>query len=808
MDVRYAIRTLLKSRGVTLIAIFALALGIGANTAIFSVVKAVLLSPLPYRDPGRLVSVLGKDSDPLGSADFADIRTQARSFESIGACELWSPSLTGRDAPEQIVGMHVTEDLFKVLGVAPLRGRVFDRADHAPGKGHVAVIGYNLWQRSFNGAADIIGKQVQLDAETYTIVGVMPKSFYFAPFWVTQAELWTPVQLDPSMGSRGGGSLRAFARLAPGVDIRKANAELTQIVNALIAAYPASDTGLVISAEPLQEKAVGNIRPVLQLMLGAVGMVLLIACANVANLALARATARQKEIAVRLALGASRLRIAKQFLTESIVLALAGGALGIALAQWGVVSLQAMLQPDAGAQRARLLQWSQTSIDSTVLLFTLGLAIATGILFGLAPAFAFQRGSDVNIALKEGARGSTSGGSRLRSMLVAAEIAIALVLVIGAGLLMRSFMKLRSIDPGFDASNVITMQISVAGRADVVGAKREAVYRSIIDRVTATPGVRSASMTNHLPIAGDRWGFPYWIEGEPLPAPGNVPILTYRSARNDYFSTMRTPILAGRDFTEHDNESGPPVVIINQTLANRIPNAVGRRISFSDPNRRPQWATIVGVVHDIAQSWAETPRPEAYTPYWQDPRLTSSTKSFAANMTLVARTNANAEAMLESVKNAVWSVDRSLPISNVQTLDHAIGNATWGPRFSLFVATLFSALALILAMIGVYGVMAYEITQRTHEIGIRMALGAGTRGVLALIARQNLPVTIGGIGTGLIAAALLVRFLRSMLYQVDALDPATFAGVAVLMLMVAAIAAIVPARRAMRVDPMIALRNE
>ncbi len=807
MDLRYAIRVLLKSRGVTLIAVLALGLGIGANTAIFSVVRAVLLSPLPYRDPDRLVSVLEPNSAPLGALDFRDLRKQVKSFESFGAAELWSPSLGGRDIPEQIVGMHVSEDLFHVLGVAPERGRLFDENDFKPGSPRVAIVGHGLWQRSFDGASDIIGKQVLLDGDSYTVIGVMPAQFYFAPFWVTQAELWTPVDLSAVLGARGGGSLRGFARLAQGVDIRQANAELAQSASGLAAAFPGSDAGLVLRAESLSEKAVGKIRPVLELMLGAVGMVLLIACANVANLALARATARQKEIAVRLALGAGRGRIARQFLIESVVLALAGGVLGLMLAYWGIVSAQSMLRPDSGAFQSRLLQWNRITIDPAVLLFTLALSITTGILFGLAPAFAAQRGN-VNHALKDGARGSTSGGGRLRRVLVAAEIAIALVLVTGAGLLMRSFVKLRAIDPGFNPHNVVAMQISVAGRAEVVGARRDTLYREILDRVKAVPGIADASMINHLPIAGDQWGFPYWIEGAPLPTPGNVPILTYRSARPDYFATMKTPILAGRDFNDRDTADAPPVVIINETLAKRIGNPVGKRITFSDPRRNPQWATIVGVVRDIAQSWADSPSPEAYSAYGQDPRLTGSTKPFAAYMTLVARTNADAQALLEPVKNAVWSVDRSLPISHAQTVEHAVGNATWGPRFSLFIATLFSGLALLLAIIGVYGVMAYEVVQRTHEIGIRMALGAGVRGVLSMMARQTIPVALAGIFTGLITAALMVRFLRSMLYQVNAFDPATFAGVSALMLLVAAMAAIVPARRAMRVDPMIALRNE
>jgi predicted permease len=809
-DLRYAIRVLLNGRGVTAVAILALALGIGANTTIFSVVNAVLLRPLPYHEPDRLVTVLQRNSNPLGAGDFSDIRRQARSLEHIAAAELWSASLTGRDAPEDIIGMRATEDFFSLLGVAPIRGRTFDTSDFAPGKNHVLVIAYGLWQRSFAGAPDIVGKKILLDSDPYTVIGVMPRSFYFAPFWVTQAEMWAPDDLATSFSQRGGGSLRGFARLAPGVDQAHAQIEMNQIAASLAAAFPDSDTGLRLVLESLPETASRNVRPALQVLLGAVGFVLLIACANVASLALARATARQREIAVRLSLGAPRLRIVRQFLTESVVLSLAGGALGLALAAWGTRVLEGLLRPDQGAYRARLLRWDQVSLDWPVLLFTLALALGTGILFGLAPALTAARGN-VNESLKEGARGSTSSGGGIRRTLAAAEIAVALVLLIGAGLLMRSFLRLRAADAGFDPRNVVTMTISVAGRTDYVGVSRETLYRNILDRVSAVPGVVQASMTNHLPLAGDQWGFPYWIEGQAMPPHGQEYIAVYRSSRPNYFATMRAPFIAGRDFNDRDTAAAPQVVIVNQKLARlRFPNQnpVGQRLSFSDPRRNPKWLTIVGVVNDLAQSWGTAPDAEVYTPYQQDPRLTGSTKSFAAYMTLVARTGVDASAATSSVMNAVWSVDPNLPVSHVQTLEHAIGNSTWQSRFSLLLIGIFSAMALILAMIGIYGVMAYEVAQRTHEIGIRMALGAGRAGIIRLIARQSLPVAVIGIACGLATAAGLVRLMRRMLYHVDATDPLTFASVAIIVLLVACLAAVIPTRRAMTVDPMIALRQD
>ncbi|HLX43163.1 MAG TPA: ABC transporter permease [Bryobacteraceae bacterium] len=809
-DLRYAIRILIQGRGVTALAILALALGIGANTTIFSVVNAVLFRPLPYRDPDGLVSVLQRSNNPLGAGDFSDIRTESRSFDRIAAVEAWSASLTGREAPEDIVGMHVTQDFFTLLGVAPLRGRALDASDFSPGKDHVVVIGYGMWQRSFSGAGDIVGKKILLDNDPYTVVGVMPRSFYFAPFWITQAEMWAPADLAASFAQRGGGSLRGFARLAAGVDRSRAQVEMNQIASRLAAAYPDSDTGLTLVLDSLPEQASRNIRPALRLLLGAVGFVLLIACANVANLALARATARQREIAVRLSLGAPRSRIVRQLLTESVVLALAGASLGLALAAWGTRALGGLLQPDRGAYNAHLLRWDQVNLDWTVLLFTLALAVGTGILFGLAPALTSARGN-VNESLKEGSRGSTSSGGTLRRSLAGAEIAVALVLLIGAGLLLRSFLRLRAADPGFDPRNVVTMTISVAGRPDYVGASRENLYRNILERVSAVPGVLQASMTNHLPLAGDQWGFPYWIEGQTPPPHGKEFIAVYRSSRPNYFATMRAPMVAGRDFNDRDTAAAPLVVIINQKLAHLRfagQNPLGQRICFSDPRRDPKWMTIVGVVGDLAQAWGTPPDAEVYTPYQQDPRLTGSTKSFAAYMTLVARTGIDATSATAAVRNAVWSVDPNLPLSHVQTLDHAIGNSTWQSRFSLILIGLFSVIALILAMIGIYGVMAYEVAQRTHEIGIRMALGARRAVIMRLIARQSLPVALIGIVCGLAAAAALVRLMRSLLYQVDATDPLTFASVAFIVLIVAILAAVIPARRAMNVDPMIALRQD
>jgi putative ABC transport system permease protein len=666
-------------------------------------------------------------------------------------------------------------------------------------------LSYKLWQRSFGGSNDAIGQKVLLDGTAFTVIGVMPPGFYFAPFWATQAEMWAPLDLSTKRNARSAQSLRVFGRLKPSATAQSAQAEVDQICRNAAIAYP-EDTGLRMVVESLTEKAVGRVRLGLQVLLGAVGMVLLIACANVANLALVRATARQKEISVRRALGAPRWRIARQFLVESVVLALTGGVAGLLLAEWGTQALKTMLA-------SHLTRSDSIAIDTQVLLFTLGLALITGILFGIAPAFSAARG-DVNDALKEGGRGSTSGGggARVRRTLVASEIAVALVLLIGSGLLMRSFARLRAIDPGFDPHNALSMTISVAGRPEYVGATRENLYKSILGRVGAVPGVRQASMTNHLPIGGDVWSLWRTVEGRPIPARGKERTAVYRVSRPNYFATMRVPLIGGRDFDDHDTETAPLVMIINEALAQRefpLENPVGKRITLGDPRGTAKWRTIVGVVKDVKQgSWVEAATDEMYIPFQQSGNFYSGTDPHAAGMTLVVRTNLDAALLAHAVKSAIWSLDRNLPLSHTETLETAIGDATWQSRFSVLLIGIFSGLALVLAIIGIYGVMAYEVAQRTHEIGIRMALGADRGGIAALIARQSLPVALIGIVCGLGAAAALARLMRGMLYEVDPIDPVTFASVAMLLSIVSALAALIPARRAMRVDPMIALRHE
>jgi putative ABC transport system permease protein len=809
-DIRYALRTLRQNPAVTAVAALALALGIGANTAIFSVVNAVLLSPLPYADPSRLVTLLGPRSHPLSPPDFIDIRNQSKSFEGVAAGESWTGNLSGRSIPEQIVGLHLSEDMFRILGVPALRGRTFSRDDFQARHGRVLVISYGLWQRRFGGAADAIGQTVVLDGEPYNLIGVMPASFQFTPFWITQVEMWAPLDVSDRLTQRGFNSLRLFARLRPGVSLVTAQAEVDGICRNLARAYPDTNTNMQVLVEQLQEKVVGNVRPALLVILGAVGLVLLIACANVANLVLARATARRRETAIRLSLGAQPIRIARLFLTESVVLSLVGAMLGLLLAVWGTNALQAFMQPDPGAMNVRLARWDTVAINAPVLGFTLLLSLATGILFGLAPAL-FASRQDLNERLKEGGRSLAGGrGSGFRKALVTSEVAIAIVLLVGSGLLMRSFLNLREINPGFDPSNLLTMTVSVAGQQQYVGPQREQLYRTLVMSLQGLPGVRSVAMTNHLPLVGDTWGTNMAIEGRPIPLPGHEMNTVYREAGPNYFATMRIPLRNGREFSERDNLNSPLVAIINETLAKTAwphEDPIGKRITLEA--RQPRWRTIIGVTRDVKQSnWTGPLDNEVYIPFLQDARFLTSQTPWQAYVSIIIRTDTDAAALAPAVQQTIWSVDRDMPVSRLQTMQHAIGNALWQSRFNLMLIGIFAAIAMILAVVGIYGVMAYEVAQRTQEIGIRMALGANRGGIVRLVFSQSLLVVLTGVMVGVVAALGLARLMTSMIYQVQPADPLTYLGVTALVFSVAALSALLPARRATRVDPIIALRYE
>ena len=811
-DIRYGARQLRKNPGFTAVAVLTLALGIGANTAIFSVINGVLLKPLAYQEPERLVTILHNGRSPVAPADFLDWRAQGQSFETMAAAEAWGGTLTGDDRSEAVFGIRFGEGMFDLLGVQPLVGRTFQADDFKPGNHRVLVLGYPLWKRRFGGDPNIVGRSITLSGESHTIIGVMPPQFRFTPFWATKAELAAPLDFSTRALQRGGNSLRIFARLKAGVALTQAQAEMNAICKRLELAFPATNTGRTVQVDPLLEKVVGNIRPALRVLVGAVIFVLLIACANVANLVLVRAAARQKEMAIRAALGASRWRTLRQLLTESVVLAAVAGALGLLLGYLSVEWIKELLAGDSSSFRVRMPRVAEITMDSTTFLFTLGVALMTGLVFGLAPALQTAR-SDQQEALKEGGRGATAGRTshRLRGALVVAEIALAVITLIGAGLMLRSFTRLAAVDPGFNARHVLSMVVSLHGQPELVGEKREAFYRQLFDKIDALPGVTSASAINHLPLAGDSWNRGLSIEGRPIPKPGEGIAPVYRVCHPGYFQTLGISIVRGRDFTELDKSDSPGAIVINEKLARTLwpgEDPVGKRVTLDDPRNTSKWLTIVGVVKNVKQmSWTSEADDELYIPFSQSPYLTDTAGHYSM-MTLVILTAADPINLVGAVQSAVWSVNQSSPVSSVTTLEQVVANAVWQPRFNLILIGLFAGLALLLGTVGIYGVMAFAVAQRTHEVGIRMALGAQTQDVLMLIVGHGMKLASIGLVIGVGGAFALTRVMTTLLYEIKPTDPATFTGVTILLTLVALVACWLPARRATKVDPMVALRTE
>jgi putative ABC transport system permease protein len=803
-NLRYTIRTLRKSPGFTAVAVITLALGIGANTAIFSVVNSVLLRPLPYKDDGRLVVILNNGHNPVAPANFIDWRSQSQSFSHMGAAEYWTPNLTGTDNPEKLWALHVTPDIFPMLGVQPLLGRAFLPEEQAAGKEHEVVLSYALWQSHFAGNPEIIGRSLALSGETYTVVGVMPRDFKFAPFWATKAELWAPLAFGSRLTDRSGGSLRVFARLKPGVTLEQVQAEMAGITGRLEREFPGTNKDMQVVS--LREKVVGNIRPALLVLLGAVGFVLLIACANVSHMVLARAAARREEIALRTALGAGRWDVFRQVLTESVTLAMLGGGAGLLLAVWGVRVLVALGPAD-------IPRVETIGVDGHVLLFALGISLFTGLAFGMAPAW---RATAVNLsdALKEGKRGASEGSRRrhLPGLLVGSEFALAVVLLAGAGLMVRSFLALQRVDPGFDPRGVLSMVASVAGTEQAAAGHTGNFYQTVLEKVRAVPGVQSASGINHLPLAGDEWGFRFHIEGRPPERPGEESVAAYRAVFPGYFRAMSIPILRGRDVTNGDDLRSPGVVVINNYFARRHwpgEDAIGKRITFDDPSKNPSWLTVVGVVKDTARSsWVSPPEEEVFLPYLQNRAYLETPSPPYSYLTLIVRTAGEPESLAPAIRAAIHSLDKNIPLSEVQTMDHVVAEATGQSRFYLILLGAFGTVALVLAGVGIYGVMSYSVLRRTQEIGIRMALGAQARDVLRLVVFQGIMHALAGVAVGLAGALALSRLMAGLLYRTRPNDPATFAAVVLVLSGVAIAASYVPARRATRVDPMVALRYE
>jgi len=805
-DAQFGARSLLKTPAFTIAASLALALGIGATTAILSVVNGVLLRPLPYADSDRLVVLRHDDRNPVAPANFLDWRKQNRSFTDVAAAEFWSVNIAASDGPEHVWALRLSAGMLPMLGVRPLLGRVFNADEEVAGSEHVAVISYGLWQRRFAGDRGVIGRQVPFDGEPFTIIGVMPSTFQFAPFWATRAELWAPLALGARATSRTGQSLRIFARLRPGVTLDQARGDVAAMTSRLEREFPGTNRNVTVQS--LKHVVTGDIETPLLVLLGAVAFVLLIACANVAHMLLARAASRQKELAIRTALGATRARLVSQMLVESALLAAFGGGAGLLLALWGVRALIA-------ASPVIIPRVANVTVDARVLLMTLGITAATAIIFGLLPALRSAR-VDLAETFRDGDRGSSEGHGkhRLRGALVASEFSLALVLLIGAGLMMRSVAALQHVDPGFDPRNVITMTISTFGTKEADPNVRQAFFADALSRVRATPGIESASYINHLPIAGDLWGFPFAIEGRPKPKPGDSPVATYRVVFPGYFHTMRIPLLRGRDIASSDGVEAPQVVVINDYMAKthwRGEDAIGKRITLDDST----WVTVIGITKNtVREQWAAPPADEIFLPYSQQKNLLTNHSSAFAYLTLVARVacaaseRCNPATLATPIVRAIRSIDRNIPISEVQTMTSVVDQSTAASRFYLVLLGTFAAIAVTLAAVGIYGVMSYSVSRRTHEIGIRMALGAEPSSVLRFVVRQGMTLAFIGAGVGVVAAFALTRLMGRLLYGVGPADPATFAVVTGALCSVALAASYLPARRATRVDPLTALRSD
>jgi len=803
-------RMLVKRPGFTLIAIIALALGIGANTAIFSVINTVLLKPLPFPDPDRLMSVWathpqrGIKHGAVSYPDFADWRDQNQVFERMAGYHEGAFTLTGGDEPARLQGEIVSADMFTLLGATPVMGRAFLPEEDKPGdKGRVVILSHRLWKQRFNSDPDIVDKTLTLDGASYTIVGVMPEGFQFpiqnepVDLWMTFAPESAASDGEPMTANRGAHYMAVIGRLKPGVTKTQAQAELDTIAARLEQQYPDTNKYRGTQVIAALEDLVGDVRQPLLILFGAVGCVLLIACVNVANLLLARATSRHKELAIRSALGASRLRVMRQLLTESVMLALAGGALGLLVAMWGTDLLVAISRDD-------LPRVTQITLDTRVLGFTLLISVLTGIIFGLVPALQSSK-PDLSDALKEGGRGSTEGAHRnlIRSVLVIAEVAIASVLLIGAALLIQSLSRLQHINPGFNSHNVLTLNLGLP-EVKYSTEKQIVFYRDLLERVRALPGVTSASGVLPLPLSGDRIRVTFETEGRPLPK-GDLPASEYRGIGLDYFRTMSIPFLRGRDFNERDTKSSPAVIIINQSFADQFfpgEDPIGKRIkpgiSFDDAE--PAMREIVGIVGNVKhQELAAIADPEYYVPFAQLP---------FEFLTLVVKSDSDPRPLATAIRQQVQAIDKDLPVYAVKLLDDYLAASVAQPRFNTLLLSIFAGLALLLTVVGLYGVMSYSVVQRTHEIGIRMALGAQGNDVLQMVVGQGMKLTLAGVGIGLTAAFALTRLLSSLLYGVSATDPLTFGVVAVLLTVVALAACFIPARRATKVDPMVALRYE
>ena len=808
-DIRYAFRSLLKHPGFTAIAVITLALGIGANTAIFSVINAVLLRPLPYAEADRLMVPWGRKGDMqhrtiVSYPDFADWRAQTKTLEHVAAYNASGILLREGDAaePELITGANVSADLFPLLRVTPVLGRPFTRVEDQANAPGVIVLGYSLWQRRFHADSQIIGKQIKIGSTSATVVGVMPEGFRF-PAQATKTEFLRPLAtaIGERTQRRSSYSLPIVARLKPGATVEAAESEMRTIGAQL--EQPNPDEGFRLGTRfiPLHEAVTWGSRTPLLVLLGAVGFVLLIACANVANLLLARAAARHKEMAIRAALGAGRLRVVRQLLTESLVLALFGGGLGLLVAQWGVRLLLATSPFD-------IPRLKEVGLDTKVLAFTAAISVLTGLIFGLAPALQASR-ADLQDALKEGGRNAAGGAvrNRVRAVLVVVEVALSLVLLVGAGLLGKSFLLLSEVRPGFDSEHVLTTDLSLAKSKYPQAEQQQARFSEIVGRAAALPGVEAAAVIYPLPLGGDSNANTFLIAGRPAVRPEEKPVSNHRVISPDYFHALNIPLLRGRTFDEHDTQRAAPVMIVNETFARRFfagTETLGQHIMIegeSGDNAVPPAREIVGIVGDVRHEGLDTePGPEYYVPYAQAP------ESF---MSLVVRSSSGSSASLAAgVRESIKQMDRDQYVADVQPMTKLVAESVARRRFNTLLTGLFAIVALLLASVGIFGVMNYTVAQRTQEFGLRVALGAQTRDVLRLVLGQGMRLILVGLAVGLTAALALTRVLRGMLFGVTPTDPLTFVAVSSLLTAVALLACYIPARRATKVDPLEALRYE